>query len=312
MALYRILSLDGGGLRGLLTAVLLSRLERHQPGWLKRVDLIAGTSTGGVLALGLAAGLSPDELIALYTQHAGDVFFDTALDDVRDAGNLLGAEYSARGFKQLLRTRFGDRCLRDLPKHVLIPTFDLDNEAFDPGQFRTWKPKFFHNFAGPDSDGPERIVDVALRTTAAPTYFPVYQGYVDGGVVANNPSMCALAQALNFASLPGAKGSRPVSLDQIVMLSLGTGRQSEYVQARNADWGLAAWSRYLVGIMINGSVDVAAYQAERLLGERHHRLSPILPEPIALDAVDKIELLRTIAGRVDLDATARWLSAHWH
>lgn len=311
MSVYRILSLDGGGLRGLVTAVVLSRLERSQPGWLKRVDLIAGTSTGGVLALGLAAGLSPDDLIGLYARHAGDVFLDTALDDIRDAGNLLGAEYSARGFKQLLRRHFGDRCLRDLPKHVLIPTFDLDNEAFDPGEFRTWKPKFFHNFSGPDSDGPERIVDIALRTTAAPTYFPVHQGYVDGGVVANNPSLCAVAQALNFGSLPGVNGARPVRLDQIVMVSLGTGRQSEYVQARNADWGLAAWSRYLVGIMINGSVDVAAYQAECLLGARHHRLSPVLPEPIALDAVDKIERLQDVAERIDLSDTVRWLRAHW-
>ena len=75
---------------------------------------------------------------------------------------------------------------------VLIPSFQLDNQAPHAGQ-RQWKPKFFHNYPGPDSDGAELVVDVAMRTSAAPIYFPTYQSYIDGGVVANDPSMAALA-----------------------------------------------------------------------------------------------------------------------
>ena len=141
----------------MLSAVLIARIVKEAPEFLRAVDLIAGTSTGAVLAMGLAAGLAPDQLVALYREHGRDVFADTALDNVRDVGNLIGAQYSAANFKRLLIQRFGDKRLRDLPVRVLVATFDLDNDAYDPTAFRTWKPKFFHNFPGPDSDGAERV-----------------------------------------------------------------------------------------------------------------------------------------------------------
>ncbi len=312
MSRYQILSLDGGGIRGVLSAVLIARIVKEAPEFLRAVDLIAGTSTGAVLAMGLAAGLAPDQLVALYREHGRDVFADTALDNVRDVGNLIGAQYSAANFKRLLIQRFGDKRLRDLPVRVLVATFDLDNDAYDPTAFRTWKPKFFHNFPGPDSDGAERVVDVALRTTAAPTYFPVYQGYVDGGVVANNPALCAIAQALSTAELrarnEGASGAtRPVRLDDIALLSIGTGRAPMYLTEQSADWGLSQWARPVIDIMINGGVDVVDYQAAHLLGPRYFRLNPMLESNIPLDAVDAIPQLVAAAERIDLAPALTWL-----
>ena len=312
MSRYQILSLDGGGIRGVLTAVLLSRLTREEPGLLNAIDLYAGTSTGAVLALGLAASLSPDKLVDLYVAHGRDVFADTAIDNVRDVGNLIGAQYGNTNFKRLLVQYFGDRRLRDLPARVLVASFDLDNDAYDPASFRTWKPKFFENFPGPDSDGAERIVDVALRSTAAPTFFPVYQGYVDGGVVANNPAMCAIAQALSTAVLranaqSSSSATRRVRLEDIALLSIGTGKSPQYLTEQSADWGLSQWARPIIDIMISGGVDVVDYQAAHLLGPRYLRLNPRLDTNIPLDDVNAVPQLVAEAQRLDLGPALDWL-----
>ncbi|HNT25227.1 MAG TPA: patatin-like phospholipase family protein [Anaerolineales bacterium] len=307
MVKFRILSLDSGGIRGILTAVLLERLEEAYPGFLSMVDLFAGSSTGGILALGLAAGKTPSEAACMYERDGPEVFADSLLDDLKDAGNAFGAEYTNAGLKHVLQAEFGEQTLGQLPRRVLISSFDLDNGGGNPrvldGQ-RTWKPKFFHNFPGPGSDGDEKVVDVALRTSAAPSYFPVYQGYIDGGVVANNPSMCALAQTLDA----GTGGRR---LTQVALLSVGTGRYARHLNAQSADWGWTQWARPLIDIMLEGSVDVPDYQAARLLGRRYQRIDPVLPEPIDLGDLAQIPRLKELAARVDIRPAVTWLKKNF-
>ena len=299
MAGYRILSLDGGGIRGLLTTGMLERLEVDL-GIIGQVDLFAGTSTGGVIALGLAAGYGPGEIGELYEIHAREAFADSVLDDIVDLGKLIGAEYDFWNLKKILKRRFGHMTLNDLPRRVLISTFDMDDDNADPA-LRTWKPKFFHNFPGPDSDGHELVIDVALRTSAAPTFFPVYQGYIDGGVVANNPSTCALAQALH----PETGGQ---SLSDIALFSVGTGLSRRYLPLADEDWGLAQWARHLVNVMMDGRTGVADYQVRQILGRQYQRLNPDLPSDIGLDDINQIELLKEVAEQVDLMATRDWLT----
>lgn len=298
--MYRILALDGGGIRGLLTATLLERLEAAVPGTLAQVDLFAGTSTGGILALGLAAGRAPSVAREVYEKQGHVVFADTPLDNLANLGHAIGAQYSAAPLKRLLTEQFGDMRLGDLPRKVLIAAFDLDNGPDLPPPLRTWKPKFFHNFAGPDSDGDQRVVDVALRTSAAPSYFPIYQGYVDGGVVAGNPSMAALAQALE----PTTGGQ---ALADVSLLSIGTGRNARHLAAQSNDWGWVQWAPHIIEIVLDGTSGVADYECRQLLGQRYHRLNPLLPERINLDDVEKIPRLAEIAARVSLDATIDWL-----
>lgn len=304
MSSYYILSMDGGGIRGLLSIILIQRLEAAHHGFLDQIDFFAGTSTGGILALGLAHGLSPQRIRDLYETRGRHVFADTILDDVRDLGKLVGAEYDLDPLKEELTKEFGAYTLGDLDKKVLITTFDLDNRPDNPLKVRTWKPKFFHNFSNADPDAQDMIVDVALRTSAAPTYFPIYQGYIDGGVVATNPSVSAVAQALHPET-----GNR--KLDDLVLLSIGTGISPRYLPQEDADWGLAQWAPHLVGLMLEGGAGLADYQSRQILSQRYMRINPVLPVPIDLDGVDQIPLLQDIANQVDIQPTLDWLKLHF-
>jgi patatin-like phospholipase/acyl hydrolase len=298
---FRVLSLDGGGIKALLTATLLERLRQRRPDLLERVDLIAGTSTGAIVALALAAGLPPGEIARLYREKAATVFDDSLWDDLTDLGRVVGADYRHRPLAQVLDRRFGRRTLGDLGKRVLVPAFDLDAPATRQRP-RSWKPKFFHNFPGEDSDREERVVDVALRSVSAPTYFPAYQGFIDGGVVANNPGMAALALALD----PRAAG---VGLEDVVLLSLGTGGEPKFIRGPDVDWGWGQWARPLIDLMIGGTMGVADYQCRQLLGPRYLRLDPVLDRGVALDDTRRstLDYLVQAAETTSLDAVADWL-----
>jgi len=308
MARYRILSLDGGGIRGLITAMLLIRLDREKglEGWLERADLLAGTSTGALIALCLAKGLGLEEIRALYHDTSRDIFDDSWLDNVKDVGTLLGAQYHSDGLKRHLQRMLGKARLRDLKKRVLITAFDLDNQHPRPDK-RRWKPKLFHNFPGADSDGATLAWKVGLYTCAAPTYFPSVDGFVDGGVFANNPSMCALAQTQD------ARIGRTAALDEVALLSLGTGSSLIYIRGSKHDWGYAQWAQALLGVMFDGTVGIADYQCRQLLDSRYHRLAPAFApgEAFPLDCVDRIPEIVAFAEQIDITAAAKWLRKNW-
>jgi len=308
MATYRILSLDGGGIRGIITVILMQRLnsDPQLAGWLDSVDLIAGTSTGGLLALGLANGLDLQRIRDLYENRGQAIFDDSWLDNLVDLGTIIGAQYGIRNLTRELRRILGQTTLGQLRKRVLIAAFDLDNEASDPAR-RTWKPKLFHNFPGPDSDSSLLAYKVGLYTAAAPTYFPSADGYIDGGVYASNPSMCALAQSQDsrFAGQP--------SISDVVLLSLGTGTPLTYIQGRSLDWGYAQWAKPLVNLMLDGTAGIADYQCRQILGQRYCRLAPVFPPGVSIpmDAVKRVPDMVQFASAVDLSATVQWLKDHW-
>ncbi len=310
---YRILSLDGGGVRGIYTATVLEQLEAAHPGTIGSVNLFAGTSTGSIIAVGLAAGYTPRQLRELYENFADDVFADSRRDNLTDLGFAVGAQYDHAGMRKILTRYFGDMRLRDLDARILVPSFDLSSRTRS-GE-RMWKPKFFHNFDHSE-DSNERVIDVVMRSSAAPTYFPVFQGYIDGGVVANNPSMAALAQALDANT-----GSQ--FLNELVMLSIGTGRNRKFIEAYNSDWGWSQWAFRrrpnsdppfelpLLELLMDGSSGVAHYQCTRLLGRRYHRFNPILDEYVALDDIRHIPRLKRWARSADLKKTRKWIGRYF-
>jgi len=310
MARYRILSFDGGGIRGIVTTEILRQLAAT-PGledFIDRADLLAGTSTGGLLSLAIARGESLDAIRDFYVVDGPKIFDDSWLDDLLDLGKLRGADYKTGPLRRVLKRILGtDTTLGDLSRQVLVTAFDLDNEGRNQTP-RHWKPKIFHNLEGEDSDREELAYKVGLYTAAAPTYFPTVDGYIDGGVYASNPSMCALAQTQDRRYFPV-----PPALDEIVLLSLGTGHSLNYIGGKRHDWGYAQWMKPLLSIMLDGVSGIADYQCGQMLGDNYHRLAPVFPPKVSIpmDEVKKIPYMIDFAHGLDLDPTIDWLREHW-
>ena len=303
---YRILSLDGGGIRGLISTIVLMRLSREKglADWLEGAQLLAGTSTGALIALALARGIALEEILALYRDKADEIFDDSLFDNLKDAGTLLGAQYRTEGLQRELQRLFGAARLRDLKKRVLITAFDLDNEDPRPAR-RRWKPKLFHNFPGSDSDGAMPVWKVGLYTSAAPTYFPSHNGYVDGGVVANNPSLAALTQTQD----PRAELNPRPALGDVRMLSLGTGGILSYIAGKRHNWGYAQWAKPLINLLLDASMGIADYQCRQIMRENYHRLAPIFPPKvnIMMDEWKRSKELIKFGESADVAPTVEWL-----
>ena len=249
-------------------------------------------------------------MISLYTDNGKDIFDDSFLDDIRDIGGIVGADYDQKNLEKILKGMFKDMRLKELGKRVLIPSFNLDDGDKDETK-RTWNPKFFHNFPGEDSDGEESVVEVALDTSAAPTYFPTHDTYIDGGVVANNPSMAAVAQTQDPRNTDPAPG-----LAEVYVLSLGTGMNLSYIKGKNLDWGLAQWAKPLVSLLLDASMGIADFQCRHILKENYRRIAPVFPHDtnIKLDEWKRAQELIDFGNASSLtdpghkDDVVQWLS----
>lgn len=289
----RILACDGGGIRGLLTAIWIRRLQSVRPDLLERVQLFAGTSTGGIIALALAKGLAIDDIVELYARNGAAIF----QRDWRHWLGLTGAKYRNHNLRKQLQALFLDAELEDL-RPVLIPSFQLDNHASPPE--RRWKPKFWTNMT--PADRPMPVWQVALYTTAAPTYFPAVDGYVDGGLIANNPSLAALAEMLRAGSLPAS----------VSLLSLGTGAAANWISDPTYNFGKKDVGT-LVNMILGGNEDAVAFECKQLLGERACRFDPVLPvvRPLQIDDVERIPEIAALAESTDLQPVVAWLGNYW-
>ena len=310
----RILSLDGGGIKGAGEAQLLARLD-HETGLLDKVEMFSGTSTGGIIALALAAGVPVEECVALYRDNGAAIFGNRDWKDTVAGAldELIRANFSQKALRELLEEVFGDKRLPDLEREVLIPTFDV-------ARFR---PKLL------DRSDDWSLVDAALATSAAPTYFPTHvvresfsgratargavRAFVDGGMYANNPA----DRAIMFAS--AKLGEDPADL---TVLSIGAGAPpykpiDELLDERtkNLDWGIKQWvinkPNLLFKILFDGSVEAAHFAAKGMLRDRYHRVNPTLPEDVDLAAYEKIPLILSVADAMDLDPTVEWINTHW-
>jgi patatin-like phospholipase/acyl hydrolase len=278
----RVLALDGGGIRGLIPATLLAEIERRCDRRIGEIfDLISGTSTGGILALGLVAPdpASPgepryraEELVTLYAEKGRIIFGRSLWHRIVTGFGLLGDKYPIRGLDETLRTYFGDARLKDAVTEVLITSYDL--ESRDSWFFARHKAR-----ADPANDFP--MHDVARATSAAPTYFQPERlrlgtptAMVDGGVFANNPAMCAYVETIK---LHGHQ--------DVMVVSIGTGQAKtpyHYRQARS--WGLVGWARRLLNIAMDGVSDTVEHQLGWLLPDRdgqprYFRFQVELPPP---------------------------------
>jgi uncharacterized protein len=260
---FRILSIDGGGIRGIFPAAVLAGLERRYTSGRSVgpcFDLVAGTSTGGILALGLGAGYTASDLLDLYVTRGCEVFppfADSAFGRlklwVRDKRQYARYLYDTDALKRLLTDKLGDRLFGESEVRLCIPAFEgAHSEVF-----------VFKTPHHPDyqADRFDKMVTVGLATAAAPTYFrPLEHGgytLVDGGVWSNNPIMLAIIEALI---------SFDVRRDQIDVLSLGCGDDRYVVSPEEiTKGGLWHWRRIMEAAMCLQSL-AATNQARLLLG----------------------------------------------
>lgn len=248
---YQALVLSGGGVRGLYTISILAELEEQLSGGAtdysiaQHFDFIGGTSIGGILALGLAAGKSAREMQALLDSNRTLIFPKRWFSRLR---KLFGVEFSANKLRHLLQTTLGDLKIKDLKHRVLIPTVNGST-----GQSKVFKTPHHPQFTW---DGEVRVVDAALATSAAPTYFAAHttkQGkMLDGGLFANSPSFLVYHEIT-------CKRFLAIDPNQLFMLSIGTmASQTRVSTTANGDEGyLRGWS--LGQDLITLIMDVSEY-----------------------------------------------------
>jgi hypothetical protein len=263
--MVKILSIDGGGIRGIVPAVVLAEIERRTGKPIASLfDLIAGTSTGGILALGLAipktAGAplyTAQNLTNMYEREGHRIFSRSLFRSLLALDNLTWRKYSSRGIEQVLLEYFGDSRLRDAVTRVLITSYEIERRF----------PFFFKSTNACqrfDYDFPTR--DVARATSAAPSYFaPMklltgtisnHYTLIDGGVFANNPAACALVEART--TFPGS--------GPYLIVSLGTGSLMRTLPLTVAKyWGAARWVKPLLDIVFDGVSSTVDYQLRQLL-----------------------------------------------
>ncbi len=338
MRQFRVLSLDGtstSGGSGYLAIGMLRQLQymcsnRGLASLLNAVDVFAGTSAGAANACLFALYEKPEEALdraIAFWEGLIDVTYKLGISPLRELGAVIGkcAVVSTENLRSYFISHFGETTrLIDLKKKVVIPAFQLDSR--NPSH-RAWKPKVFHNFGGlEEPDSVERVVDVVMRSGSPPILTPIYQGlmeqgpgYVDGGIFANNPSLVALAQVLGEFQDGDWKGQG--SLDDVRILSLGTGDAPVYLSPRMsdgfADWGYAGWLLRptdlgtLVYAMLDSGVMATTHMAYRILGNRYQRVNPILPGQIRVSSGRQVPeaILKVLAlpnTQEQLRATVDW------
>lgn len=309
---FRILSLDGGGIRGIIAAVILEYIEAEinaqqqaiNPGspyvpLYEYFDLIAGTSTGSILAAGLAAKQkSPRELLELYVNNGKKIFpYWGKLGYLAPQRlNLLfrygpsSPKFSNQGLIEVLQQSLGnveleDTYIEEETARLLIPAYDTN--AREPIIFKNWRKKY-----------PKlKLWEACAASAAAPTFFPAYVfkngdndiSAIDGGIAANNPSSCAISEAIRLGYYP----------NDISLLSIGTGEQNTPLGDVKS-WGVLQWAGHLVDVFMDGPVDIYEYISRQIVrfqeskDNQYLRLQPDLNNGFKVLSKKQLESLGSI------------------
>jgi uncharacterized protein len=277
MQRYRILCLDGGGIRGVFSASVLATLERVTGrSCLRHFDLMVGTSTGGIIALALALGHSASEIRDFYVECGPKIFPSMGvMAKVCLLRQLVAPKRSRSVLREVLVGILGDKRLSDAECRLVLPTYDSV-----AGRIYLLKTAHKGNF-GLDIDA--LAVDCALATSAAPTYyssspFPIHAGasYIDGGVWANCPVLVALVEALRFLEIPA---------ENIDLLSIGTVGHPFSVSGSRRTGGVLQWNSGLLEVLMRGQAESALAIGQLLLGSgKVHRIdASVEPGRFSLD-----------------------------
>jgi uncharacterized protein len=281
----RILSIDGGGIRGVIPGQILAQLEAAIGVPLAQAfHMICGTSTGGILASGVAQEMPATQLLDFYFKDGNEIFNGSFL------GSLGGPKYAPAPLESILQTTFGDTKLSDLKHDLLVPAYDIQRRA--DLLFESWSARGVQETDPSSNDFLLR--EVCRATSAAPTYFPpslvtgqdgcVYP-CIDGGMYANSPALLGLVTARKLMPLA----------TRFLVVSLGTGELKDplaYADATN--WGLLGWAPQLIDVIFTAMNATVSYELDQL--------APL---------VDQVRLQSDLAGASDAldDTTAANMTA---
>lgn len=331
---FRILSVDGGGMRGLIPALVLADLERRlqaEAGPDARVadyfHMFAGTSTGGLVALGLTVPdlpsrpdrplISAATLAELYTADGPHIFHRSLWRKLRTLWGWIAPKYTLGPLEEAVAKRIGtDVKLADALREVIVVAYDMTDR----------EPYFFKRWRAREQEARNRpLTDAALATSAAPTYFPSHEvdghALVDGGVFAANPTIAAIVEALK------RRDDEPhhLSPDDLLVVSVGTGlHEIRFTQAEVSGWGKLGWilpqqgEPPILATVLGGASDGVDHWAQTLVNEppppnlpaeeigrgpRFFRLQVSLDPPIEMDDASPTAqaALEAAAGRLIAD-----------
>lgn len=320
MAPYLIVALDGGGVRYILQLVLLRRLLARFPALEPCIRLVAGSSAGALVGTSLVVrGFARTYADMMCDAYARAVFAQSWRRDVYSAHGWYAASYTNTALGVVLRDHYSESpCRRigdiaasraNVPDLLVTAFCVVPSDADDSGAqlpAGEWCPRVYHTL---DRTGAHGHVDTPLLTTllqtsAAPTYFPVHAGCVDGGVLANNPSMLAVSHALRYGH---------ATLDEMRVLSLGTGVYPSNLNAygSEADLGKSQWLPHLADLFIEANAEATALNCANLLGDAYCRVQMRLPRQVQLNDADAVATLAQWADEFDLSTTFAWVCTHF-
>lgn len=257
---FRILSIDGGGMKGLFSASVIEQLDNlakltNKIGLLSKVNMICGTSTGAIIALALSNGIPPNQISSFYLNYGKNIFRLNLIEKLKDIFTLnLYYKYNNTDLKEKLKMIFGNRTIGQSNHYLCIPSYTLSTGM--PRVFKKDYTGLVINKKGTlnkyITDNNIPIVDVILASSAAPVYFPVHQiapnliynqpggNYLDGGLYANNPTLCGYLEAkMNFLD-----GKR---YEKLQILSISSIEQPA-AQISNLNWvrKMFGWKKRII------------------------------------------------------------------
>ncbi len=276
----KILTLDGGGIKGIYSLSFLSKIEEYLGKPInKYFDLIVGTSTGGIIALGLGKGYSATDLLNFYESMGKEIFSGNRyLNAIKHLGF---GKYKNEILKKCLEEKFGETQLGESKIRLVIPSQNLDN-----GDVHLYKTAHNERFKG---DYKEKMTTIGMATSAAPTYFPIFQApnglyLVDGGTYANNPLAIAAVEAVGILNW---------SPEDLFILSIGcTNEQLNIKMPKRLSLGRIYWAFKAINLIMKGQSSAAFGMAQHLTGYHVTRIDEIVAKgKFAIDSINGINNL---------------------
>ena len=299
--IFRVLSLEGGGVRSIVQVVILSRIIAKYPTFLDGTSLFCGCSSSSFVVFLILCGYPLQTIIELMEEMLTKTLKKTETNGIRSS------KFRTEWMHVFCDMLFGNLRMKDLQRRALVPAYRLDNKASSPEE-RKGETVLFNNFSSDTTDD-TRLTDVCLRSCAVPTYFHPHQGYVDCRVFGNNPSFCAWplvfgAQPQGLAIPPG----KTVCLD----IGNGYGYKRFMDEDKLGDGGLCQWNLSVIDVLHSSSQSFADQAGKLYLGDRYFRFFPFIREDyIRMDDWKYLQELKDFALTCNLNPLFVWIEKHW-